>query len=130
MPLSFTLPSPTLCLPLPFSLTAHPPPLSPLPLSLLPSPTHHLSLSPPFSHTLLCLTTLFPSLLNGEQVSGTDYDKCLRELVNICVLCNDSELAYNEVGKNSTISPDVCLSFMYLDSMQVYFPLKLGQAMD
>ena len=126
MPLSFTLHYPTLCLPLPFSLTGYPP--------LPPSPTHHFSLSPPFSHTLLCLTTLFLSLLNGEQVTGADYAKCLRELVNICVLCNDSELTYNEVEKYSTIFPDLCLSCMYLDSihyfMLVHSPLKLEQAIE
>ena len=124
MPLSFTLHSPTLCLPLPFSLTAYP--LS----SPLPSTTF-----PFLSHTLLCLTThLFLSLLNGEQVTGADYAKCLRELVNICVLCNDSELTYNEVEKYSTIFPDVCLSCMYLDSihysMLVHSPLKLEQAIE
>lgn len=36
------------------------------------------------------------TVLNGEEISGQDYAGCLRELVNICVLCNDSELAYNE----------------------------------
>ena len=36
-------------------------------------------------------------MLEGCAVSGQDYADCLSELVNICVLCNDSGLAYNEV---------------------------------
>jgi Ca2+ transporting ATPase len=35
--------------------------------------------------------------LGDEPVSGQDYATCLTELVNVCVLCNDSGLAYNEV---------------------------------
>ncbi|CAI8023215.1 Calcium-transporting ATPase sarcoplasmic/endoplasmic reticulum type [Geodia barretti] len=34
--------------------------------------------------------------LGGGAVSGQDYATCLTELVNVCVLCNDSGLAYNE----------------------------------
>lgn len=109
-PFSYSLPSLTLlphCSPSPPPLS-HPPPF-------------------PFSHTLLCLTTLFLSLLNGEQVTGADYAKCLRELVNICVLCNDSELTYNEVRNTQQYFPDLCLSYMYLDSMhcsvRVHSPL-------
>lgn len=34
--------------------------------------------------------------LDGQSVSGQEYSRCLSELVNICVLCNDSGLAYNE----------------------------------
>ena len=37
-------------------------------------------------------------LLDGEKVIASDYSKCLEELTHVCMLCNDSGLAYNEVG--------------------------------
>ena len=39
----------------------------------------------------------FPRLLGKEKVKGCDHAHCLQELVNVCVLCNDSGLSYNEV---------------------------------
>ena len=37
------------------------------------------------------------STLEEQSVVGQEYCECLSELVNVCVLCNDSGLAYNEV---------------------------------
>ena len=36
-------------------------------------------------------------MVEGQKVNPQDYDQCLKELMNICMLCNDSGLAYNEV---------------------------------
>uniref|UniRef100_A0A1X7V496 Calcium-transporting ATPase n=1 Tax=Amphimedon queenslandica TaxID=400682 RepID=A0A1X7V496_AMPQE len=33
--------------------------------------------------------------LNGDKVTGSQYAYCLKELSDICVLCNDSSLSYN-----------------------------------
>ena len=33
----------------------------------------------------------------GHKVSGKDNEGCLKELMDVCVMCNDSELSYNEV---------------------------------
>ncbi|KAL5477122.1 hypothetical protein EMCRGX_G023868 [Ephydatia muelleri] len=35
----------------------------------------------------------------GHKVSGKDYEGCLKELMDVCVMCNDSELSYNEDRK-------------------------------
>ena len=35
----------------------------------------------------------------GHKVSGKDYEGCLKELMDVCVMCNDSELSYNEVSE-------------------------------
>lgn len=82
--------------------SSFPLPLPPSPTflsSVSPSLSSFLSLSPlPLSLPLPLVPTYYSSVLNGEEVSGQDYAGCLRELVNICVLCNDSELAYNEVS--------------------------------
>ena len=43
-------------------------------------------------------------MLDGKVVNGSDFAGCLKELVTICVMCNDSGLAYNEV----------CLMFVYV----------------
>lgn len=40
-------------------------------------------------------------LLEGKKVVASDYNECLKELANICMLCNDSGLAYNEVWLKS-----------------------------
>ena len=36
-------------------------------------------------------------MVGGQKVNPQDYAGCLKELMNICMLCNDSGLAYNEV---------------------------------
>lgn len=35
-------------------------------------------------------------MVDGKKVDSQDYGSCLKELMNICMLCNDSGLAYNE----------------------------------
>ena len=55
----------------------------------------------PVPQTPWTLTHSSPPLrtLGGQAVSSVqDYAECLSELVDVCVLCNDSGLAYNEVG--------------------------------
>lgn len=42
--------------------------------------------------------TLSYSTLDGEEVNGSTYRDGLKELMDICTLCNDSGLAFNEVG--------------------------------
>jgi Ca2+ transporting ATPase len=37
--------------------------------------------------------------LNDDKITGSQYRDSLQELVNICVLCNDSSLTYNEDRK-------------------------------
>ena len=37
------------------------------------------------------------STLDGSEVKGSSYKQGLKELMDICTLCNDSGLAYNEV---------------------------------
>ena len=39
------------------------------------------------------------STLDDQEVKGNTYKEGLKELMDICTLCNDSGLAYNEVGK-------------------------------
>ncbi len=38
------------------------------------------------------------SLMNGEKVNVAEYVPCLKELMDICMMCNDSGLSYNEVN--------------------------------
>jgi hypothetical protein len=35
--------------------------------------------------------------MDGQRVNSQDHQGALKELMNICMLCNDSGLAYNEV---------------------------------
>ena len=37
------------------------------------------------------------STLDGSEVEGSSFKQGLKELMDICTLCNDSGLAYNEV---------------------------------
>ena len=37
-------------------------------------------------------------MFEDKKVSGKDYEGCLKELMDICVMCNDSGLSYNEVS--------------------------------
>jgi hypothetical protein len=37
------------------------------------------------------------STLDGSEVKGSSYKQGLKELMDVCTLCNDSGLAYNEV---------------------------------
>lgn len=54
--------------------------------------------APPPSLPLYPLPAPHPRSLLGEKaVDVRDYSTSLSELVNICVLCNDSGLAFNEV---------------------------------
>ena len=39
----------------------------------------------------------YPSTLDGVEVKGSSFKQGLKELMEICTLCNDSGLAYNEV---------------------------------
>ena len=41
--------------------------------------------------------SLPPSTLDGVEVKGSSFKQGLKELMEICTLCNDSGLAYNEV---------------------------------
>ena len=45
-----------------------------------------------FLSVCLCLSSL-----DGGEVKGSTYKQGLKELMDICTLCNDSGLAYNEV---------------------------------
>jgi len=40
---------------------------------------------------------VFFSTLDGKKVNSVEYKSNLAELMDICLLCNDSGLAYNEV---------------------------------
>ena len=70
----------------------------PLALPIIHQGTCKYPLSLSFSAMLIVFIPV-SSTLDGQCVSGQDYSRCLSELVNICVLCNDSGLAYNEVDK-------------------------------
>ena len=52
------------------------------------------------SHTYVSLSC---STLDGEEVKGCTYREGLKELMDICTLCNDSGLAYNEVGSKASL---------------------------
>ena len=59
----------------------------------------------------MCFIHLFlssHSTVDGEQVQGSAYKDGLKELMDICTLCNDSGLAYNEVR----LTPDVQYSVL------------------
>ena len=45
----------------------------------------------------ITLGFLYFSIYDGSKINNTEYSYCLKELVDICVLCNDSSLSYNEV---------------------------------
>ena len=51
----------------------------------------------------LYLLTLSYSTLDGKEVNGGTYREGLKELMDICTLCNDSGLAYNEVGRKASL---------------------------
>lgn len=38
-------------------------------------------------------------MIDGKKVNPQDYRDCLKELMNVCMLCNDSGLTFNEVCK-------------------------------
>ncbi len=44
------------------------------------------------------------SLYEGRKIDTIDYSSYLKELVDICVLCNDSNLSYNEVSDHVIVT--------------------------
>ena len=50
---------------------------------------------------------LFARLFENQEVKGHDYCQNLKELMDICMLCNDSGLDYNEV--HSTVFYSTCM---------------------
>ena len=43
------------------------------------------------------LVQSFFRVFEEKVVAGSDYEGRLKELMDICIMCNDSELSYNEV---------------------------------
>ena len=72
------------------------------------------------------------STIDGEEVQGSAYKDGLKELMDICTLCNDSGLAYNEVRLASNVQCSVFLSIaiynckQYPPSVLFYFDMGLG----
>lgn len=42
-------------------------------------------------------SSFLPRMVDGQKINPQDYEQSLKELMTICMLCNDSGLAYNEV---------------------------------
>lgn len=63
-------------------------------------------------------------LVDGNKTNGSEHRHCLKELVDICVLCNDSSLNYNEergiyekVGESTEVALKVLAEKLNIDGI-------------